>query len=132
MSAPHDRPTAAAPAVDLAPLGRRLGALLMDWLLSVLLAWPFVDPRGSWIPVWILIGIYAVGVGFFARTPGMVVTRLRCMSVVDGAPIGPLRALLRAVLLCLIIPPMIMDADRRGLHDRAAGSIVVLLPPRPA
>jgi len=36
------------------------------------------------------------------------------------------------VLLVLVVPPLIMDADGRGLHDRAAGSIVtrqVALPP---
>jgi uncharacterized RDD family membrane protein YckC len=131
MSTPHDRPAETA-GVELAPLGRRLGALLMDWLLAVLLGTIFEDPRGSWLPLVMLVVLYTVGVGFFGQTPGMVVTRLRCMSVVDGAPIGPLRALLRAALLCLIVPPVIMDDDRRGLHDRAAGSIMVLLPPRSA
>jgi hypothetical protein len=29
------------------------------------------------------------------------------------------------VLLSLVIPALIMDSDRRGLHDRAAGSIMV-------
>jgi uncharacterized RDD family membrane protein YckC len=123
-------PPAAAAGVELAPLGRRVGALLMDWLISVVVTTIFVDPRGSYLPIGVLVLLYAVGVGFFAQTPGMVFTRLRCMSVVDGAPIGPLRATLRAALLCLIVPPVIMDDQRRGLHDRAAGSVVVLLPPK--
>jgi uncharacterized RDD family membrane protein YckC len=129
MSAPAD-PARLAPGVELAPLGRRLGALLMDWLLAVVATWIFVDPRGSYVPIAVLIGLYAGGVGFFAQTPGMVATRLRCMSVVDGAPVGPLRAILRALLLCLVIPAVVMDDQRRGLHDRAAGTVVVLLPPK--
>jgi hypothetical protein len=38
--------------------------------------------------------------------------------------------LLRGILLALVIPAVIMDDLRRGLHDRAAGSIVVAVPPR--
>jgi uncharacterized RDD family membrane protein YckC len=32
---------------------------------------------------------------------------------------------IRTVLLCLVIPPVVYDADGRGLHDRAAGTIVL-------
>jgi hypothetical protein len=60
----------------------------------------------------------------------MYLTRLRCLSYADGGAIGLGRALVRAVLLVLIIPPAVMDGLRRGLHDRAAGSIVVLASPR--
>jgi hypothetical protein len=31
----------------------------------------------------------------------------------------------RTVLLCLAIPALIWDADLRGLHDRAAGTMLV-------
>jgi uncharacterized RDD family membrane protein YckC len=105
---------------------------MIDWLLSVLVSTSFADPRADgWPPVVVLIGVYTIFVGLFGQTPGMAVARLRCVSVVDGGAIGVLRALLRGVLLALIIPAVIMDADRRGLHDRAAGSIVVAAVPRP-
>jgi hypothetical protein len=32
---------------------------------------------------------------------------------------------IRTVLLCLVIPPVVYDADGRCLHDRAAGTIVL-------
>ena len=35
------------------------------------------------------------------------------------------RALLRGVLLALVVPALIMDEHRRGLHDRLAGSVIV-------
>ena len=47
------------------------------------------------------------------------------VSVVSGQGRGIPRALLRGFLLALVIPALIMDRERRGLHDRAAGSIVV-------
>jgi uncharacterized RDD family membrane protein YckC len=55
----------------------------------------------------------------------MWVMRIRCVRAADGRPVGVPRALLRGVLLALVVPALLMDGDRRGLHDRAAGTIVV-------
>ncbi len=134
---PADPTPAQAPGwlapFEPAPLGRRLGALLADWLLCVLASTVFADPRTSgWPPVAVLIAVNVLFVGLFGQTPGMAATRLRCLAFADGGAIGLGRALIRAVLLVLIIPTVIMDDLRRGLHDRAAGSIVVLAPPRSA
>lgn len=41
-----------------------------------------------------------------------------------GAP-GLIPALVRTVLLCLVVPAVVWDADGRGLHDRAAGTAIV-------
>jgi hypothetical protein len=59
----------------------------------------------------------------------MAVARLRCVSVVDGGAIGVPRALLRGVLLALVIPALVLDDLRRGLHDKAARSIVLAATP---
>jgi uncharacterized RDD family membrane protein YckC len=129
---PPGTPAAGSPVPpDLEPagFGRRFAALLIDWLLSVLLSTVFADPRASgWPPVAVLIIEYTIFIGLFGQTPGMAVARLRCVSVRDGGAIGIPRALLRAVLLALVIPALIMDDRRRGLHDRAANSIVVATP----
>jgi uncharacterized RDD family membrane protein YckC len=78
----------------------------------------------------VLVVVNTIFIGLFGQTPGMAVARLRCISVVDGGAIGIARALLRSVLLMLVIPAVIMNELRRGLHDRAAGSIVVAAPRR--
>jgi uncharacterized RDD family membrane protein YckC len=129
---PPDLPQAFDPAgLQPAGLGRRFAALLIDWLLSLLVSRFFADPTTSgWPPVLVLILEYTFFIGLFGQTPGMAVARLRCISFVDGGAIGLPRALLRAILLALIIPAVIMDDLRRGLHDKAAGSIVVIAPPR--
>jgi hypothetical protein len=44
----------------------------------------------------------------------------------DGGAIGIPRALLRGLLLALVIPAMISDGDGRGVHDRLAGSVMVV------
>jgi uncharacterized RDD family membrane protein YckC len=118
--------TAAIPA----SIGRRFGALLIDWLLCLLVARLFADPvTEGWAPVSVLILEYTFFVGFFGQTPGMRLLRLRCLGSGTGRPVGPIRALLRAVLLALVVPALIMDAERRGLHDRAVGTIVTGPPP---
>ena len=112
-----------------APFGRRFGALLIDWLLCLLVAAFYADPRVvAWPPVLVLIVLDTVCIGLFGRTPGMALFGVRCVSAADGGAIGLLRALVRSILLALLVPALFMDADRRGLHDRAAASLVITKP----
>ncbi|MFC0533114.1 RDD family protein [Phytohabitans kaempferiae] len=114
------------PADELPSLAKRFGALIIDWVLCLLVSNFFGDPlRDGWPPVLVLVLVYAFFVGLFAQTPGMALVRLRCVAYDDGGRIGIPRALLRGLLLALVVPALIMDGHRRGLHDRAAGSIVV-------
>ncbi|WBB71117.1 RDD family protein [Micromonospora sp. WMMD812] len=104
-------------------MGRRFGALVIDWVLCLLVSNFFADPvRDGWAPVLVLILVYGFFLGLFAQTPGMYLTRIRCVSWHHGGRIGVPRALLRGLLLALVVPALIMDQHRRGLHDRAAGS----------
>ena len=57
-------------------------------------------------------------------------TRLRVVRLDgSGRPLDLLRALLRVVLVCLVVPPLVYKPDGRGLHDLAVGSATV--PVRP-
>jgi uncharacterized RDD family membrane protein YckC len=115
--------------VQPANFGRRFGALLIDWALCLLVSTFYADPRVvAWPPVLVLVVLNTIGIGLFGQTPGMALARLRCISVADGGAIGLSRALLRAILLALLVPAVIMGSDRRGLHDRAAGSWVIVKP----
>jgi uncharacterized RDD family membrane protein YckC len=115
----------ADPAVAPASLARRFGALLVDWILCLLAAGLFADPRhDAWAAPLALIAEYTFFIGLFGQTPGMWLARIRCVSIKDGGRLGPPRAALRGVLLCLLVPALIMK-DGRGLHDRAAGSVVL-------
>jgi uncharacterized RDD family membrane protein YckC len=109
-----------------ASLLRRFGALLVDWIACLLITGTFTNPRTEpWAPVAILVAEYAFFIGLFGQTPGMWVARIRCVSVDDHQPVGIPRALLRGVLLALFVPALIMDKDRRGVHDRLANTIVI-------
>lgn len=109
-----------------AGLAPRFGALLIDWILCVLAAGLFSQPaRDPWAAPLVLVVEYGFFLGLFGQTPGMWLTRIRCVRVDSGRALGIPRAVLRGLLLCLLVPALIMDVERRGLHDRVAGSIVL-------
>jgi uncharacterized RDD family membrane protein YckC len=125
-------PDRAGPHGPVPTLLRRFGALMVDWVLCLLVANLLVtigllgaSARDLW-PLAVLIVEYALFVGLFAQTPGMALLRLRCVSYADGGRIGVPRAALRGALLCLVVPALLMDHQRRGLHDRFTGSIVTI------
>jgi uncharacterized RDD family membrane protein YckC len=126
----NDTPPAYDPAqIRLAGFGRRFAALLIDWAICLVVASFYANPQVvPWPPVLVLVVLNTVLIGPFGMTPGMALAGIRCISMADGGAIGLGRALVRAVLLALLVPAVIMDAVRRGLHDRAAGSVVVLKP----
>ncbi|MGK5742031.1 RDD family protein [Micromonospora sp. URMC 103] len=121
----HPAPPATDPSFVPPSLGRRFGALVIDWVLCLLASRIFADPvTDGWAPVLVLILEYGFFLGLFAQTPGMYITRIRCLSWLDGGRIGLARALLRGLLVALVVPALIMDEHRRGLQDRLTGSAI--------
>ena len=125
-------PDRSAGALDLssaerASFVRRFGALLIDWAIATAFAALIVDSlrTNPWPQLGLFVLIHAFFVGLFGRTLGMAIVGIRCVSVVDGGAIGLPRALLRGVLIGLVIPALISNSDGRGLHDRAAKSVMV-------
>ena len=115
----------ASPEIRPAKFGERFLALLVDWLLCLMLASAIVPVRGGgvWASAFLVVE-YAVFAGLFTQTPGMRVAKIRCVRL-DGAKLGVWRALVRGALLALVVPALVMDGDRRGLHDKAADSIMI-------
>ena len=115
-----------ARAWEPATLLRRFAALMVDWIACLLITGTFTSPiTEPWVPVAILIAEYGFFIGLFGQTLGMWVAGIRCLSVDDLRPVGIPRALLRGILLALVVPALIMDEDRRGVHDRYAGTAVM-------
>ncbi|MGP3984404.1 RDD family protein [Streptomyces sp. KR80] len=113
---------------SVAPLGRRFGALFVDWALCVLIAHGLFargdySSASNWaLLVFLVMSVLTVGtVGF---TPGKRLLGVRVISV-DGRRLSLPYAAVRSVLLVLAIPALIWDRDSRGLHDRAAGAVQV-------
>lgn len=109
-----------------AGFGRRLAALAIDCVLAALVATLFTrpDPPGlASAAVFFLAHTFFVGL--FGQTPGMRLLGIGCARFGGGGPVGIPRAALRALLLQLVLPAVVMDRDGRGWHDRAAGSVMV-------
>jgi len=61
---------------------------------------------------------------------GKLATRLRVVRLDgSGRPLDLLQSLLRVVLVCLVVPPLVYKPDGRGLHDLAVGSATILVGP---
>ena len=136
---PADRPAPDRPSThghEPASWPRRIGALVIDWVASSLVVlaviggdrWSHDRTAG-----WYVLGVFALECAFgwalAGASFGQLATRVRVLRVDDGRPLTFLIALLRAVLVCLVIPPLVFRADGRGLHDLAAGSAAYRLPP---
>ena len=115
-----------------ATFGRRLLAVFIDWIASLVIAGPIQNGWGrdgskGWhlfiplmiffVQVWILTGL--TGSSF-----GQRLLRLRVIDSRTGGSIGPARALVRTLLICGVIPA-ILTRDGRGYHDWACNSKVV-------
>jgi uncharacterized RDD family membrane protein YckC len=116
---------------SLARMGRRLAALLVDWLLAYGLAalgmtLGLISLRllsSAVLVIWLLLGVLAVRL--FELTPGQFALGLRVASVDDRLHVGLGRAAVRGVMIALVIPALFVDVDGRGLHDRLTGTAVV-------
>lgn len=113
---------------SVAPLGRRFGALFIDWALCMLIAYGlFADgdqqAAGNWaLGIFLVLSVLTVGT--LGSTPGKRILGLRVVAE-DGGRLGIGKVLVRSVLLCLAIPALVWDRDGRGLHDRLSRSVQV-------
>lgn len=109
---------------SVAPLGVRIGAFVIDLVLSDLIALLFTRPElpRNWsLLVWVVMTV--LGVGIFGATPGQVVCGLRVAPL--GRTFVGLWVIPRVVLTFVVVPPLLTDVDRRGLHDRICQTVVI-------
>ena len=119
----------------------RLGALLIDWLISLALTWLIIFiiyPVGDGVTVMERIAYSATYTFYvfvvwrtltewlFAQTPGHAIMGLGVVRVDDGSQrVGLWRSVVRVILTMFLFPPVIQDTDGRGMHDRATGTAVI-------
>lgn len=111
-------------------MGRRLLALLLDWLIAGGLALLFVKGNllspmlsSAQLLTWLAIGVVAVRLWRF--TPGQYMAGLQVAPADGTKTIGIGRTFVRNLLIALIVPPLITDIDGRGLHDRVTRTVVI-------
>lgn len=119
---------------------RRVAALCIDWFAStlVVIAWLgpagwLDDPGSGFFTTGVYVAESVVFTTLLGGSFGKLTTRLRVVRADgSGRPVGPLKSLVRTLLICLVIPPLVFRPDGRGLHDLAVDTATVVWPPRPA
>ncbi|MFE2094841.1 RDD family protein [Streptomyces sp. NPDC059460] len=112
----------------IAPLGRRFGALFVDWALCLLIAYGLFargdqQAAGNWaLGIFVVLSVLTVGT--VGCTPGKRILGIRVVGE-GGGRLGLGRVIIRSVLLCLAIPALVWDRDGRGLHDRLSRAVQV-------
>jgi uncharacterized RDD family membrane protein YckC len=116
---------------SVAGWGRRLLALTIDWFGSLMVVGLFLGTdlwSGAGAAQWAPLLVFAIErwllTSLSGGSAGQLVTRVRVVRT-DGSRLDPGRALVRTVLLCLVVPPVVYNRDQRGLHDLAVDSVSV-------
>ena len=110
---------------SIARVGRRILAILVDWLLAAIPAYFLVGgPHASW---WNLLFFALLQIIFIPTIRGSIGHRLLGMQLaaIDGSWIGWWRPIVRTLLLVLVIPVLVWDSDQRGFHDKIAGTVLI-------
>ena len=110
---------------SLAGQGRRLGAIVVDWGLALLVTrafgWHSSTSQGQWGVIAIFAAEHLLLISLLGYTIGKRIFGLHVGKL--GGPLTPLNVVIRTVLLLVVVPAVIWDRDGRGLHDRLAGTV---------
>ncbi|HEY0938050.1 MAG TPA: RDD family protein, partial [Trebonia sp.] len=120
---------------SVAPMGRRLVALLVDWILCYLIGSSIVRhnvftvtdahyAQAQWVSLLLFLAEVYLLTAVSGLTVGKRLLGLRAVRT-DGSRPGFKWAALRTLLLLVVIPACLTDRDGRGLHDRASDTVVV-------
>lgn len=110
---------------------RRVIALFIDWFASLLVASAVAgsavmsgDGWQAWLPLLVFWLEASFFTAFLGGSFGQLVMRVAVVYV-DGRPVSLFVALVRTLMICLVVPPVIYNRDRRGLHDLAANTVAI-------
>ena len=119
---------------SIARVGRRIGALAIDYLAATIIATGFFGfdqfalpgeaGLSQFAPMMVFAVLQIVFIPFAGGSPGHRILGMRVVRY-GGGWVGLWRPIVRTLLLVLVIPAVIWDADQRGLHDKAAGTLLI-------
>lgn len=121
-------------SMSIARVGRRIGALLIDYVAASIIATGFFGydqfalPTEAGFTMFTPMIVFAVlQIVFIPTLGGSPGHRILGMRVVryGGGWVGLWRPIVRTLLLVIVLPAVIWDADQRGLHDKAAGTLLI-------
>jgi len=119
---------------SIARPGRRIGALVIDYVAATIIATAFLGfdqfalPSEAGLSQFGPLAVFAALQILFIPTaggsPGHRILGMRVVRL-HGGWVGLWRPIVRTLLLVVVIPAVIWDADQRGLHDKASGLVLI-------
>ncbi len=115
---------------SIARFGRRLVAIVIDWTLCQVMAYALFRVTlgeggpSSFAPLLIFGVENILMLSTLGSTFGQRILGVRLTSIA-GERATLLQVVARTVLLCVAVPALIWDRDSRGLHDKAAQTVLV-------
>ncbi|PQZ60713.1 RDD family protein [Microbacterium sp. MYb54] len=119
---------------SIARPGRRIGALVIDYVAATIIATGFLGydqfalPTEAGLTQFAPMLVFAVLQILFIPTaggsPGHRILGMRLVRL-DGSWIGLWRPIVRTLLLVVVVPAVIWDTDQRGLHDKVVGTVLI-------
>ena len=116
---------------SLASWWARVAALVLDWGASMLVAtFLFGDGvirEGGW-KAWMILAVFFVQSSVLTALAGSSFGQLLARIGVrrlDGKRLGWGTSLLRAGMISLVLPTVVIGAERRALNDLVLGTVVV-------
>ncbi len=116
-------------------LGRRFGAITLDWLASYLIAIVFFSGSGTLLertahagtPALIIFFTeYFLLVTLQGASAGHRILGMRIVNFEDGGQPTILQALIRSLLMVIVITAITYDENGRGIHERLSRTKIVL------
>lgn len=121
------RPDGAAAVADASS---RLGAFLIDVVVSGLVAFVFTAPDLPQNRSLVAFAVLYFGSTLLVQqTPGMRLLRLRVVRTDRPVAVGLWRSAVRTVGVVLVVPAALRDREGRALHDRLTQTAVVRTTP---
>ena len=116
---------------SLATWRARIAALLVDWAASMVVAvFAFgvgVLRDGGW-RAWMVLAVFflqkAILTALVGGSFGQILARVTILRL-DGQPLGWWRAIARTAMVCVVLPAVVIGAERRGLDDLVLGTVAV-------
>lgn len=116
---------------SLASWRARIAAIVIDWAASMLVAYLLFGMgalRGNDWRQFTIMGVFVVESTILTALAGGSFGHLLArigVARLDGEKVTWWQGLLRAVMKCLIIPMIVVGAERRALDDLALGTAMV-------
>ena len=111
-------------------LGRRMSALMVDWLACYFIVAASAGGIGKMVPnrSWTVLALFFAEVAILSALQGASLGHrifgIKIIRFADGGAITPVQALIRSALLVTVIFAITFDENGRGMHERFSGSVL--------